>query len=278
MHYNICIIRPQNYAHSSAFTELAELIAFGLRDLGHSAEIQENVINTSARNIVVGWHLLHPSTAEELHPSTIILNTEQLREDEDGWASKIVGWVSRFETWDYSRINLERLSTLPHAKLGFLPIGYHRNLARIGRAAEQDIDVLFYGSGNKRRNKIFNDLKQAGLCVHAVFGVYGQQRDALIARSKIVLNLHYCKSRIFEIVRVFYLMINAKCAVCEVDEHTGIDPCYLGGIRHAPYEGLVELCKTLARDAGLRRLAEDEAFNTIRLMPQGELMAPLLVE
>ena len=95
-------MRPQDYIHSSAFTELAELISFGLRDLGHSAEIQENKIDAYARNIVVGWHLLHPATADQLPPSTIILNTEQLRENEDGWANRIVGWVSRFETWDYS--------------------------------------------------------------------------------------------------------------------------------------------------------------------------------
>ena len=278
MKYNICIIRPQNYVHSSAFIELAELVCYGLRDLGYTAVVNENNICTEARNIIIGCHLLDPASVNRLPQSSIILNTEQLYNDEDYWVNKVTNWTSRFETWDYSRLNLEKLSTLPHSKLGFLPIGYHRELARIKSADEQDIDVLFYGSVNERRQKILADLTNAGLRVQAIFGVYGQQRDALIARSKVVLNMHLHKSQIFEIVRVFYLMINGKAVVGEVGERTAIESCYLDGIQPATYDGLVDWCRTLVFDAELRRSVEKKAFDTIRLMPQGELMAPLLTD
>ena len=278
MNYNICIIRPQNYIHSSAFIELAELVCFGLRDLGYSASVSENKIDAAARNIIIGCHLLDPAVADRLHASTIILNTEQLFDDEDDWVKRVIPWVSRFETWDYSRVNVDKLSTLPHVKLRFLPIGYHGELARIKREADQDIDVLFYGSVNERRRKILADLQSAGLNVHAVFGVYGPQRDVLIARSKVVLNMHFYKSHIFEIVRVFYLMTNSKAVVGEVGEMTTIEPCYEGGIMPAAYEGLAERCRALASDERLRRSVEEKAFDTIRHMPQGELMAPLLAD
>lgn len=278
MNYNICIVRPKDFVHSSAFTELAELVCFGLRDLGHSAVVKENKINSEARNIVIGWHKLQPANMDMLPPSTIILNTEQLYDDKEPYWDKVASWVLRFETWDYSRLNMKKLSTLPHRKLGFLPVGYHCNLARIRNDEAQDIDVLFYGSVNARRRKVLNDLKRAGLNVHEVFGVYGAQRDALIARSKIVLNLHFHKSKIFEIVRVFYLMINAKAVVCEVGEQTSIESCYAGGIQHASYDGIVDWCRTLARDGEMRRSIEERALATIRLMPQGELMAPLLAQ
>jgi hypothetical protein len=90
--------------------------------------------------------------------------------------------------------------------------------------------------------------------------------------------MHFYKSHIFEIVRVFYLMINAKAVVCEVGESTAIEPCYEGGFLPAPYDGLVDCCRTLVSDAGLRRSIEENALDTIRRMPQGDLMAPLLVE
>ena len=253
------------------------MVCFGLRDLGYLAVVHENVIDPKSRNVVIGCHLLPPETAVQLPDSTIILNTEQLLNEEDGLANRVTPWVSRFETWDYSRANLDKLSTLPHRKLFFLPIGYHHELARIKHCDEQDIDVLFYGSANERRQKIIDGLKHAGLKAHAVFGIYGSQRDALIARSKVVLNMHFYKSQIFEIVRVFYLMTNAKAVVSEVGENTAIEPCYEGGIQAATYDGLVNWCRTLVFDNGLRRSLEEKAFDTIRHMPQGELMAPLLV-
>ena len=73
-------------------------------------------------------------------------------------------------------------------------------------------------------------------------------------------------------------MINAKAVVCEVGDRTIIEPCYAGGISPAPYDGLIDLCQTLASDDDLRLNAEEKSFNTIQLMPQSELMAPLLVQ
>jgi len=71
-------------------------------------------------------------------------------------------------------------------------------------------------------------------------------------------------------------MINAKAVVGEVGENTAIETCYEGGIQPALYDDLVEWCQTLAFDDELRRSLEEKAFDTIRRMPQGELMAPLL--
>ena len=71
-------------------------------------------------------------------------------------------------------------------------------------------------------------------------------------------------------------MINAKAVVSEVGENTAIEPCYKGGIQPALYGDLVDWCRTLASDDGLRRNLEEKAFGTIRRMPQGKLMAPLL--
>jgi hypothetical protein len=157
-----------------------------------------------------------------------------------------------------------------------LGIGYHEKLNRIIKPANQDIDILFYGSTNERRLHILNALKACGYNVAVVFGLYGQERDRLIARSKIVLNLHYYDSKIFEIIRVFYLMTNSKAVVSEISCDTHIDPIYLDGFYSASYENLITACKTLLTDEQARQEIENKAFQTISKYPQSEFTKLLI--
>jgi hypothetical protein len=114
-------------------------------------------------------------------------------------------------------------------------------LSRICRD-EEDIDVLFYGSLNERRQAILQALRSRDVKAEAAFGVYDSQRDRLIARAKIVLNLHYYESKVFEVVRVSYLLANGRFVVCE----RGCDPAEDGefaeGVVFADYGDLVDAC------------------------------------
>src|SRR5262249_55443542 len=126
-----------------------------------------------------------------------------------------------------------------------VPIGYVTELSRIPVAQPQDIDVLFYGSLNERRNSILNRLSDAGLKVQVAFGVYGRQRDDLIARSKLVLNIHYYESKIFEIVRVSYLLANSKAVVTECAPGTSLDQGIKSAAICVPSDSLVSACCAL---------------------------------
>ena len=84
-------------------------------------------------------------------------------------------------------------------------------------------------------------------------GCYGEARDQFIARSKVVLNLHYYDSKVFEIVRVSYLLSNFKAVVAECGTGTSIDPDLLQALRAVPYDGLVEACVALVQDETARR-------------------------
>jgi hypothetical protein len=171
--------------------------------------------------------------------------------------TKLLTLGLRFEVWDYSRRNMEILrgegfkGTLNHA-----PVGFVEELSRIPKAPVQDIDVLFYGSVNERRLRSLDGLRAQGLKVEAVFGVYGAERDALIARAKVVLNMHYYDSSIFEIVRVSYLLANRKAVVAECHPGTEIEPELREAVRAVPYEGLVEACLDLVRNDGARAALE----------------------
>jgi hypothetical protein len=277
--YNVCLVQPSGYIHSGAFTELAELVAYTLEDLGYVSSISINQTSIDSRNIIIGAHLLdvsHIKSIKSQFPSTVILNTEQFSAINSEWKGPLFEWISNFETWDYSNQNINILRNKGINNIKCLGIGYQSRLNRITKSQNQDIDILFYGSTNDRRLKVINELKASGHNIAAIFGVYGQERDNLIARSKVVLNLHYYDSKIFEIVRVFYLMTNSKAVVGELDAETSINPIYLEGFYHSNYENLVASCNKLLIDNGMREELERKANRVIQSYPQSELMKLVL--
>ena len=273
--FNIFVIRPDGYNHDQAFDELVDLIRFALIELGLVCTVSRTVMAEAAANILVGCHLLNPD--QRLPDDVIILNTEPLFSRQNpNWTERIIAYARTHRLWDYNERNI--LALQEHGIEGpqLLRIGYQRELVRIASAQEQDIDVLFYGSINPRRLAVLDELQKQGLNVVKLFGVYGVKRDQFIARSKLVLNMHYYNQHIFEVVRVFYLMTNGKAVVTEVGDQTSVEPRFLNGLRPAPYERLVEECLHLARNTQERLALETCALQSIRQWPQSALMADLL--
>ncbi len=276
MRFNICLIKPSGYIHSAAFAELAEVVGYGLKDLGYEVGINVNQLFADATNIVIGCHLLPDEAISQLPSSTIVLNTEQIYRDNMEWNHKIFSAARRCRLWDYSKKNIEKLESLGIHGGRFLQIGYHPKLNRLIKRSEQDIDVLFYGSINARREKILEGLESAGLKVEKIFGVYGSVRDQLIERAKVVINMHFYDSKIFEIVRTFYLMANSKAIVSEVSQDTVIDECYRDGVCGVPYDRLIESCCDLVENKAARELYERKAYEVINMLPQSNYLAKLV--
>ena len=118
--------------------------------------------------------------------------------------------------------------------------------------------MAFWSSAGWRCRK----LAKAGLRTNFAAGVYGSERDALIARAKVVLNVSQFEhdSR-FDQVRLSYLLANKKCIVSE----GGIDPAleqqYAAGVTFAPYDELVAECVYLCTVAAERELMERRGFD-----------------
>jgi hypothetical protein len=252
--FRVVIVSPEGYPHSAAFSELAETVVYGLQALGFDAQlVVNNLASREAPTVIFGANLLGEQDADQLPESTIVYNLEQVS-GTNVWCSPVyMALLSRCQVWDYSRRNITSLAALGvTSRAVHVPVGYMPQLARIPWDATQDIDVLFYGSLNDRRRKIIQALTDTGLRTHAVFGVYGSDRDALIARAKVVLNLHYYETSIFELVRVSYLLANHKAVVAERHEGTEIDPDLADAVKFSRYEELVSACAELVADAGKR--------------------------
>src|SRR6185437_9199996 len=199
------------------------------------------------RQIVLGAHMLDGAALDSLPADAIIYNSEQIDSDSRWLTGPYVAALRTHEVWDYSAENVRRLTTLGVPSVQFVPVGYIPEQVRIPHPSDE-IDVLFYGSVNPRRQHILDQLKAQGLNVVVLFGKYGEERDAAIARAKVVLIVHYYESKIFEVVRAAYLLSNRKAVVAEIGPDTFVEPDLRGAVRGVPYEHLVGACVELARD------------------------------
>lgn len=244
MRFSVCLIQPKNYVHSLGLLEVCQLLRASIETLGFPCSLQTNRLEAAAVNIVVGYHLLSESEADEVaRHRSVFYQLEQLS-DNEGWFNAEreallhkADWV-----WDYSEENAAFLKQRGFSRVAHLPLGFHPALSRIRHLpeADKDIDVLFYGSMNPRRKAILEPLSK--LCrVRALFGLYGEQRDGWIARSRIVLNLHYYEAKILEQVRLCYLLNNGCCVVSENSDRNPYAEAMVSG----PYRELIELCRRL---------------------------------
>ena len=268
---NICIIKPNNYVHSLAYLEIAELLHYSVLELNKNSKISYNFIdiNPKVKNIIFGAHLLNDDMINSIPSNTIIFNTEQIESINEIWKRRILLLASKgIIFWDYSNHNLDLLLTKLNVKGRLFEIGFQKNLQRIKMNDNKEVDVLFYGSLNNRREKIINNLLKKNVKVKCLFGVYGKDRDDWIGKSKIVLNLHYYESKIFEIVRIFYLLTNAIPIVSEVDENTKLNNNYLKGIKGSNYKDVEKNILSLLENEKERKLIGLNGFNIIKKYPQ----------
>lgn len=241
--FAVALVSPPEYIHAQALSEIAETVHYGLLALGCDSVLTTRLDEPGRRSILIGSHLLNHVNAQP-EPGSILYNFEQV--DSRWMNSAYLELLRRYAVWDYSQRNIALLKQNGVQSIKYVPLGWMPQLTRIAPAVP-DIDILFYGSINERRLQILRDLKARNVRVEHVFGIYGRERDALIARSRIVLNLHFYESKIFEIARVSYLLANGVCVVSE----NGLDPAeneFSDALAFAPYGELVDTCLRLLSD------------------------------
>lgn len=275
----VVLVQPDGYAHAAAFSEVVESVVYGLGALGASVTVGTNrLVWPGPQPVFFGANLLTPQEAAQLPASCIIYNLEQIEQGSAWCSSSYLELCQRAQVWDYSGRNIMALARHGVRRAVHVPIGYVPELTRIEPAAEEDIDVLFYGSMNPRRQAALSALAGAGLKVHSVFGVYGAERDALIARSKVVLNLHFYETSIFELVRVSYLLANRKAVVAECHNGTEIDADMADAVRLAPYHELVNACLHLVGDPTARAELAERGFARMSARRQSDYLSRALAQ
>lgn len=264
----IWIVTPEGYQHSRCFEEVALSLRDAFAVLGYDAPIVTDATEVRGTAITLGGHFL----ARIPHPEDLIVyNLEQLAGNAAWVVPDYLDTLKRFRVWDYSARNVAALAE-SGVRAALCGIGYMPSLTRIAPAPSKDIDVLFIGSMNPRRAEVLEHLMAQGAAVQVAFNLYGDNRDALIARAKIVLNVHFYPAKLFEIVRVSYLLANRVCVVSETGQDNELEAPFLGGVAFAGYGGLAPACLKLLGDPAARERIAERGFEQMRALSQVEML------
>jgi len=263
--------------------EVAESLHYAFAELGVRAPIVTDPTKIEGRPIVLGANEIGRSFDTHLEvlklPDTsIILNLEQIDRDSIWMTDSYIDLLRRFETWDYSDKNVYKLGLMGVRVARVVPIGHVKELERISANVNKDIDVLFYGLMNERREGIISALRERGLKVVVSTNLFGENRDVLISRSKLVLNVHYYQAKVLELVRISYLLTNGCVVVSESSGNRDEEHDLNEAVAFARYDSLVETCLRLIGSPRERELYSRKARETMRARPQVAFVRDLLRE
>jgi len=264
--FSLWIVSPPGYPHSRCFEEVALGLQAAFATLGFDAPIVTDPLRIRGRAVVLGANLLPEMPALPTRP--VLYNLEQIQEGSVWLKGSYIDLLRRYPVWDYSERNISALKTLYGIENATLcGIGYMPALSRIPEE-EEDIDVLFVGSINDRRKAVLDKIAGQGKNLAVAYNSYGEERDAMIARAKLVLNLHYFDAQVFEIVRVSYLLANRKCVVSETGHDEALEAPLRNGVAFVPYESLAATCLQLLENEEERRRLAEAGFECFRGRPQ----------
>jgi hypothetical protein len=263
----IWIVTPPGNSHARCFEEVALSLSDAFAVLGCEAPIVTDPRDMRGTAVTLGAHLLEGESPADM----ILYNLEQVYRNPGMLTPAYTALLKKHPVWDYSARNIEALAD-EGISASLCGVGYMPSLTRIVPAPVRDIDVLFVGSMNGRRQAILEEIGTKVPFVIAAFDSYGADRDALFARAKIVLNMHFFESKLFEIVRVSYLLANRICVVSESGFDDELEAPFAGGIAFAEYSGLAQTCwRLLADDVERQRIAE-KGFEQMRALSQVEML------
>ncbi len=275
MVYSIWIVSPEGIPFSQCFEEVAVALQQAFKTLGYDAPIVTDPAKIMGMPVVLGANLLNHLKPAEIPKKMIVYNLEQVH-PKVWWFTKNCDYLDvlhKHPVWDFSRRNIEQLKQFGVHHAVYCGVGYMPILSRITPATE-DIDVLFIGRLDERRDAILKQLERAGAKVHRATAAWGKARDNLIARAKIIINIHREPAHILEMVRLSYVLANRKCIVSESGLDTTMEEPLKGGIAFASYDKLVERCLEYLRDNTKRIALAEKGFALFHAQSQ----VPMLKE
>ena len=260
MNFQLVLIKPEGFDFVESFREVMEVLQEGLTTLGHTVKVCTNLIEPNAWPVIFGAHHMDPESIDRLPAQSIIYNLEQLVPGYPWFSEAYLQLLARFQVWDYSSQNVDYLRSAGRIlPVVHLPFGYSPCLSRIMPITDEDVDVLFFGVHTERRLSALKAIAERGLNVVCLRDVWGAERDAWIARSKIVVSIRQTDAGAFDNVRVIFLLANAKAVVSEMLIGEELLVPLQGALCAVPYDELVDACECLVAHADERVALQQRA-------------------
>jgi len=172
--------------------------------------------------------------------------------------------------WDFSPENVSRCISLGIQSACWVPARVPMDIFilnsssynfHFGSRCTKDIDVLFYGSDSRRRRDMYRLLSRIPGCrlVFRYYDLFDEERECLLRRAKIVLNIHYWPDGALEAHRVEYACSRGKCIVSEPSSDHALDQTYSKCVEFADFRDIPERVVYLLRNDRVRLALEREA-------------------
>lgn len=167
----------------------------------------KNRLREDAVNIVFGAHLGFPQELLLRH-TCVFFNLEQLGNGGAELRPAYLNLLRGNAVVDYDPENVASYSK-DRSTVPVVPMAYAPYLDVKGSTPIEDrpIDLLFFGSINPRRQRLFDRIEACGVAI-SIFdhAIYGPERDDFIRQAKAVLNCHFYESSRFEQVRAAHCL------------------------------------------------------------------------
>lgn len=241
MKYNIAILHAQGSEYWKCAEDITRPLAAALTNMGHTVDVSTQMLSRRATNIIFGLQDIPDFPQDKIPEDSIIYNFEQITKGSKGLRPHYIEALQKFTVWEYSIRNFELLKrNFGISNIHHVPFGYTGQMSCINPDYPKDIDVLLYGYLNDRRKHIINELNKRGIKAVALEKVFGHERNFHIARSRIMLNVHFYTPGILEVARIGFLLANGKTVVSERNPDTFVPAEYEGTCAFAPYDALID--------------------------------------
>jgi hypothetical protein len=259
------------YYSNSVFRDLVESLQYVFTQRGVTVNVTHDLNKDDLNTwVLFGVNELPPSIL--LPKNYIVYQLEQISVEGNKWLTQKYLEIMKGakQVWDYSIKNVNLLNRYNVKNVIHLPISYSDNLKVVDCSSipdtEKDVDILFIGSISPRRKELlerFKILNGINVLI-ADGGLWGDERTALLKRSKIIINIHFYGSEsLLEMARLSVLLANKCFIVSETGGDASMDKKLDKGVVFGRYNELVSLCRKYlpAEMAAKRNSIAREGFN-----------------
>lgn len=242
------------------YADAIAAVRWALEDLGHDVTSGVNQLSPDRRSILFGGHLIPEQLHARLRPDTIFYNLNRINgPNHEGLRSQLSVLSTKFRLWDCDESGA---AAVPGSRL--VPLGFAPVLRRIAVPEQQDIDAVLIGVPTTARLKLFQSLViYRSRCVFA-HGLFGDLRDELIGRAKVVLAIVDERSNAAPAVRFNFLLANGKAVVSTLTEGNRIAEALRSAVVEVDHSHVVGAVQHLVASAAERRTLEERAFTLFR--------------
>jgi hypothetical protein len=275
VHFSLLKINPPDANPSHGFDDVILPLLYALRRLGYKAGIRFNAPDPASRNVVFGSCIAPRRTGRMLPKGSIVFNLEQIVPDNPWCNRDYMAHLRDFTVWDYSLANVAALRAAG-VEAVHVPLGYVPEMTRLRTDCPRPVDALFYGRLTDRRHVAVRRLLAAGVKVLVPEEAFGDARDALLAQSRLVLNIHNVPSARLEVVRLGYVFANRRPVLSERGPGTEVPEHLEEACVWADYEDLPEAAARLLGDGARLEALAAAGFDAFASRPLTRTLAGVL--